>query len=569
MTSPASAPTVPAKTTPQPETTNLLLSTVAINMLSLALPIMTLQVYDRILPNPDSGTLPVLITGVCIAIILETVLRLCRSWMIGWSSAVYEHSLSEKVMDHILHADASHFKCYNAGEHLHRLAAIGKMKDFHNGYALVTLTELLFVPIFLGIIFYIAPPLTIVPAALLALFVFIALIQGRALQREIDNRDKIDDARYDFLIECLKGIHTIKAFAMERLFVRRYESLQEKTARATLTTSEAAADTFDTGTSLSHVMIAAVITVGAVFVLQGQITTGALIATLLLSGRMMQSLQRVLALWAKYQDYTLSKKKVASIFNIPLHHYESAADLPAPAGHLDLRHVKFRYSKEDKYLLDDISLDLKCGESIALSGGYGCGKSTLLELIAGLYPAQEGDIDIDGMGIKYYPPSELIRHVGYMPAEAVIFRGTIRDNITCFGEIPEQAAREIAALLHVDKDVAKLPAGFDTMLNTGTNGNDSIPPGLRQRIAMTRILATKPKILLFDEADRSLDHDGYNRVFSLLARLNGKVAMILVSDDENITALATRRYRLENGKLVEKPSRRHPASFDSTNQNKE
>lgn len=173
-----------------------------------------------------------------------------------------------------------------------------------------------------------------------------------------------------------------------------------------------------------------------------------------------------------------------------------------------------------------------------------------MELIGGLYPADKGLIKIDGLSINAYAPEELVKHVAYLPAEGVIFRGTIRDNITSFGGIHESAAQDIARMLHVEQEVSRLPSGFDTMLQT--NGADIVPPGLLQRIAMTRVLATRPKIILFDSADRMLDRDGYNTVVSLLGKLRRHTSMIIVSDDANITSLATRRFILHDGMLSEK-----------------
>jgi ATP-binding cassette subfamily C protein LapB len=218
-------------------------------------------------------------------------------------------------------------------------------------------------------------------------------------------------------------------------------------------------------------------------------------------------------------------------------------------GTLKIEKLSFRHSDDKPWLLDDLDLDLRHGESILLTGAHGSGKTLLLQLLAGIYPPGKGTINIDGRNILRYASEDLIRHVGLIRSEGVIFRGTIRDNMTCFGQIPEKEVQEIAALLKLDRDIARLPSGFDTLL-TGTN-TDSIPPGLKQRIAMTRVLAPKPRIILFDNADRALDREGYNLVYNLLARLKGRASMVLVSDDFNIRGLATRFCRLENGKLVE------------------
>lgn len=526
----------------------LLLGTLAINILSLALPVMTTQVYNRILPNPDSGTLPILITGVCVALALETILRISRSYMIGWSGAAYEHRLSCEAMDHVLKANPRHINAYGIGEHLHRMAAIGRLKDFYNGYALVTIADLAFVPLFLGLIYYIAGDLVIVPAIILGLFTIISLIQGAQLRQALRQRDDADDARFNFLIESLEGIHTVKSFALENFFERRYEGLEKQSSLANYKVTQDTASTFDTGTIFSHIMVAVVISIGAYFVLENGLTTGVLIATLLLSGRMMQPVQRALVLWAKYQNFALAQEKVEKLFGMPLHSPSEMLQEPERQGNLSLSKVHFRYHKKAPWLFKDVNLDVATGEMILLSGAHGSGKTTLLQLISAIYPPGHGRVQIDGMTVSDYPLNTLSRHVAYIRTDAIIFRGTIRDNLTCFGQTNEKDARELASILKVDRDVSKLPSGFDTFLSG--NITDSIPPGLKQRIAMVRALATLPKLILFDNADRALDREGYGLVYSMLAGLKGQASVILVSDDPNLQYLADRAYHLEDGKLT-------------------
>jgi ATP-binding cassette subfamily C protein LapB len=297
-------------------------------------------------------------------------------------------------------------------------------------------------------------------------------------------------------------------------------------------------------------MVTSVISAGAWFVLQGYLSTGGLIATLLLSGRIMQPVQKTLTLWARYQNYILARKHLEELFATPQQKIITHEDVVdhMPDGRLGIYDLSFQHKNEDKPVFTNLNLKLERGDSILISGAHGCGKTTLLNLIAGIFPPAGGEIYIDGENINTYEPEELVNHVGYIRTRTLIFRGTIRDNITCFGQTDEKKAKEVAALLNVDKDVAQLPGGFDTFLSG--NNTDSIPPGLKQRIAMVRVLATKPRLILFDNADRSLDKEGYAMIYSLLARLKGKASMVLVSDDRNIRSLAERHYTLSQGRLV-------------------
>ena len=149
---------------------------------------------------------------------------------------------------------------------------------------------------------------------------------------------------------------------------------------------------------------------------------------------------------------------------------------------------------------------------------------------------------------------DYIRSIYDFQSEGIIFRGTIRDNLTCFGQIDEARVQEMSALLQIDRDIAALPSGFDTYLNG--NATDTIAPGLKQRISMVRVLASRPRVIIFDNADRSLDRNGYNLVFNLLGRLKGKATLIISSNDHNLTAQADRFFHLDKGRLSETPQQK-------------
>lgn len=530
------------------------LASLTINLLSLALPVMTLQVYDRILPHAGSGTLPMLIMGVSIAIALEAALRLARAYLMGWRGAVYEYGMSCAALAHVLSAHLPDMKRRGPGEHLHQMSAIGKLRDFNNGYVTTTMIDLAFVPLFLGFIVYVAGPLAIVPAMGLMGFALLSLSQGQDLRRRLKRREKADDRRYDFLIETLSALHTLKALTLEKLFQRRYERLEETSARANFTTAEATARAFNDCTVLSHVMTAATITVGALLVLHHQITAGALVATLLLSGRMMQMVQRGLMLWIKYQDAQIARDKVAVLFDAPKDRSGMTGfdkTEPLIAGNIAIEGLRYNHPDTGETLIDVAQLEINPGDVVWISGASGAGKTTLLQLMAGVLAPTAGQVSVDGWPISRYTPTALARHIGYVNAEPVIFRGSIRHNITRFGDIDALSARRAATQLGIDRDIARLPMGFDTFLQG--NISDTIPPGLKQRIAMARVIAATPGILLLDGADMSLDRHGQHLLVQHLKMMRLRVSLVIVSEEPAMQRLATRHYRLQDGHLHEAP----------------
>lgn len=530
-------------------TFTFVLSSLCINLLALALPILILQVYDRILVSENVGTLYVLAAGVCMIVVVEGVLRLMRAYLVHWVGAVYEHTILSNSMRHLLSADLVDVENMSSAEQLQRLGGVSKLKEFYSGQALIALLDLPFVLVFIGLIGYLAGELVYVPIVLLCVFALLAWRLGSDLKTRLAVRDEIDEKKTGSIIEALNGIHTIKAMGAERLFQRRFEMLQDDSSKANYFVAKGNNTAANYSYLFTHAMIIGVMGFGTPMAMNGELTLGTLIACVLLSGRIMRPVQKTLSIWARYQDYRLAKNAVRKNFEMPVPARLKSVEGVERAGKLEINNLCFSYGNSEKRLFDNINLKLTRGQCIAISGENSSGRTSLLKLIAGLYQPTSGEVLVNGVPAYQYPSHELVRQVGYMAMEGMIFNGTIRDNISAFGEIPDEHVREIMHLLDMDKEIAKLPLGMETKLEG--RSADPVPPGLKQRISIARTLALKPRILLFDNADRSLDKAGYNQVYRLLGRLRGKATMIIVSDDYNMMWLANKDYTLQGGQLVE------------------
>ena len=331
----------------------LIIATIAINLLSLALPIMVLQIYDRIMTNHSVDTLSVLAIGVCIAILFEAILRIARSYTTSWSGMVYEYTMAANAMRCYINADPARLKTEGAGKQIQNLGAFSKLRDFYSGQTLITLVDIPFALMFLVLISYLTGELVFVPLTLIIIFTAITWFMGNKLMHALQEQDANDDKRYNFIIETLQGIHSIKSYGIESVFQRRYERMEEDSTISNYNTSLISTEGYTFGIFFNEIMVVSVVSFGAPMVINNQLTTGALIATILLSGRLMQPIQKALFLWTQFQDYRIAYTKAEEMFSIDQIKRTKPEEVQKKIGSIQLINVGFRY--DTKIVFENIN----------------------------------------------------------------------------------------------------------------------------------------------------------------------------------------------------------------------
>lgn len=528
--------------------TRVMLASLTINLLSLGLPIAILQVYDRILPNEATQTLMLLVGGLIGVLLLDALLRLARSYVTGWNAARFEHISSCRAVDRLLALSIGDFERDAPGVHLDRLNAVDSLREFNAGQARLLMVDLPFVLIFVALMWQIAGSLALVPVVLLVFLGIVAGLIGHRLRAALSERAELDDRRYNFIIEVLSGIMTVKGLAMEPLILRRYERLQETGAASTYRCTYLSNLAQSVGSIFSNLAMVAVAAVGATQVIEGALSIGALAACTLLSGRSIQPLLRALGLWAQFQGIRVARERLDRLFGAEPETEGRSKQAGAISGGVEIRDVRFGY-EADAPLLEGFDLSVAPGEAIAISGGTGSGKSTLMMLITGALRPDSGRVLIDGHDVGELQPEWLRRQIAYLPQTPVLFQGTILQNLRMFSEqVPVEDALDAAQAMGLDALIHRLPAGYDTRVGDGTA--DELPTGLRQGIVIARALVGQPRIILFDEANSGLDSKADEALKEALAELKGGPTLIMISHRPSLIALADRRFELVEGHLV-------------------
>lgn len=534
---------------------DLVFCTLFINVLSLAMPLSLVQIYDRIIPNSAEGTLMLLGVGIGSALILEAVLRQVRSYVSGRMGARFEHLANTMAMERLVNANLGDSERRGPGAQLERLNGLSLLKEFYAGQAILVLCDFPFTLIFVAVIGYLAGPLVLVPIVLIALFTAFALVLGKRLRASLRDRQVADERRFNFIIEVLGGIHTVKAMAMETQILRRYERLEEGCALASYRLNFDSASAQSVSAASSQMSAFAIAGLGSLLVINGSLTVGALVACTMLTGRCLQPLQKALGIWTRFQSIELARRQVAEIMELPPETSRGLPPLPAARGDLEVRDVTFGYG-DDKdgeplpAVLEAINLRVRAGQTIGVTGASACGKSTLLGLMAGVLRPTTGAVLVDGHDLTEVNPASVRRQVVYVPRHGVLFNGTILENITMFRASREDDALAVARRLGLDAVVSRMPFGFQTRVGAGAT--DAIALGIKQRIMIARALVNKPRVLLFDEANAAMDSQGDAILHAVLEDMRGECTMILITHRPSTLNLADRVYEIAGGRLVER-----------------
>jgi ATP-binding cassette subfamily C protein LapB len=285
-------------------------------------------------------------------------------------------------------------------------------------------------------------------------------------------------------------------------------------------------------------------------VIDGSLTVGGLVACTLLAGRALQPLLRGLGFWSQLQNLRVVAQRAGELLALLPDAPKAKSRMPRLRGGLTAESLSFAHEGSPERLIDNLNLSVRAGEFVAITGEDGSGKSTLLGLLGGLFKPMEGRILYDGLPAADFDQQSIRQQVAFISPDATLFRGTIRDNLTGFRDGPPvDAALAIAGAIGLDEKIALLPDGLATRV--GEIPVDSIPPGLRQQIAIVRAFVMKPPIVLFDEANANLDSVDDVRLREYLLSLRGRTTMVLVSHRPSLVRIADRHFQLTRGSLRE------------------
>jgi HlyB family type I secretion system ABC transporter len=528
--------------------------TIVTSVLQMALPVLTQVIIDRVLVDRDVGLLHLLIAGMVGVVVFMGLASLLQRYLLSFAAVRLDSSTLDYLTRRLLDLPMSYFSTRRTGDIQRRLAGMRNVREFIVQQGVTALTSGVQLVTTLVLMFIYSPPLFGVFLLTAPIYIVLMRFSSKVLKPLFDELEGSYGRYSSYQIDAIKGIETVKSLggegAFRELMLDQFNRLGRRrfTADFTVMSYEAVLQLV---TVLSVILF---LWAGAVQVLDGHLTVGALVAFNALVALANGPIVTLLSVWDRFQMTTVLLGRLDDVFESEP---EQGADrsrlrpVRTLEGHITLRNVGFRYGgPESPAILDGISVDIAPNTTVAIVGRSGSGKTTLVKLLSGLLEPTDGAILYDGVDMKSLNYRDLRRRIGFVLQENHLFSDTIARNIA-FGESEPDidaviwAARAASAHDFIDR----LPLGYDTPV--GESGL-AISGGQRQRIAIARALYQRPPILIFDEATSSLDTESERAVKeSIDSLLEGRTSFVIahrlstVRDADLILVL-------EQGRLVER-----------------
>ncbi|MEY3699614.1 MAG: hypothetical protein RL631_2267, partial [Pseudomonadota bacterium] len=509
-----------------------------------------MQVYDRVIPVRSDYTLIILGVGVLIAILIELGMKFARSHVMDHIIVGLDQRLSREIFQRLLQLRVDQVPA-SVGSLSAQLRGYEQVRGFYTASTLFTLIDLPLAVVFLAIIMAIASPwLALVPLV----FAVLALLLGVSIRRQIMWQARegaaMSNMKTGLLVEAVEGIETIKAGSGGWKFLSRWINVNQMTIHNDLKMRRATESVGYVSATVQQISYALLVALGAVLVMHGDMTMGALIASSILSGRILAPVMAIPGLLVQHAHAQAALQGIERIYQLKTDHHGTPSPL-APThieGHFKLEDVTFAYG-DNPPALSIGQWEVKPAERIAILGPIGAGKSTLLRILSGMYTPQAGRVLLDQLDLSHINRQVVCQHIGYLQQDHRLFQGSLRENLLIGMPDPgDEAILHAMKQTGMDRFVASHPRGLARQIAEGGKG---LSGGQKQLVAFTRLVLCDPMVWLLDEPTASMDDDQERRCLSVLAqRAQQGKTLVIVTHKPSLLPLVNRMVVMSGNGIV-------------------
>ena len=528
---------------------DVLLAALLINLFALAIPMFSMNVYDRVVPNRAVETLWALAIGVILVLGADLAMRLLRSRFVDEASARVDVQLSATLMERVLGMRLEN-RPESVGSFAANLRGFEQVRDFIASSTVTALIDLPFALLFLVVITWISPWLALPVIVAFGVILGLGWVLQKRLHDLAQTTYRAGAMRNATLVESLSGIETIKSQGAESVIQARWErnnaflsttniQMRALSARATYGTQV-----------LAQLVTVVTVLVGVYLINARELTMGALIAVSMLGSRALAPAGQIVGLLMQYQGARTALESLNALMAQPQERPpgQSFIQRPQMQGAIEFRNVSFCYPGRQDKVLDGLNIKIAPGDRVALIGRVGSGKSTIQRLAMGLYQPTEGAVLIDGIDLRQLDPADVRRNQAYVSQDVTLFYGSLRDNIT-FG-LPyadDSAVVDAAEVACLGDFVNRHPRGFD--MPVGERG-ESLSGGQRQCVGLARAVLHNAPILLLDEPTSAMDFSTESQITQQIGAFARGKTVMLVTHRTSMLSMVNRVIVIDGGKVV-------------------
>ncbi|AGB79433.1 type I secretion system ATPase, LssB family [Enterobacteriaceae bacterium strain FGI 57] len=529
---------------------DIMLAALVANVLALSGMIFSMQVYDRVVPSQSEATLWVLFGGVMLAITFEFTMRMIRVHISDIVGKRADLRISDRVFARALRLK-NNARSKSTGTFISQLRELESVRELITSTTISTVSDIPFFLLFVFILWMIGGPLVFVVLLAIPLLLIPGMLIQKPLSKLANDGMRESAIRNATLVEAVQGIEDIKLLRAERRFQNQWNNSNDVAASISMKQRWLTGLLMTWTQEVQSIVYAVVLLVGCYLVMNGDMTTGALVGTSILASRTIAPLAQISGVLSRWQAAKVARKSLDELMKRPV-------DQPEPRervhrtnlnGNYQLENVGFYYDEEEKVnVLTIPKLEIKAGEKVAILGRNGSGKSTLLQLLAGMQNPQTGTVSLDDISLPLLDVADVRRDMAFLSQNARLFFGSVRENITM--------GRPLASDDDIQRALAMSGAlEFVRQQKNGLNyqileGGFGLSGGQRQALLLARMLITQPNIVLMDEPTAWLDEISEQRLIGHLEQWIGRRTLVIATHRLAILHLVDRIIVLDKGKVV-------------------
>ncbi|NVK10964.1 MAG: ATP-binding cassette domain-containing protein [Gammaproteobacteria bacterium] len=527
---------------------DVILASVVINIVALMIPLFSMNVYDKVVPNSAFQTLWVLASIILVGMCYDWVLKVARAQITDRVGKEIDEELSMKLMERVLRSRAEQ-KPASIGSYSKSFSDFDGVREFMMSATSTTLVDLPFSLLFLAVVMAIGGWIVLVPITAMIIMIGISVYSQRRLGEQVQKQFEVKARRSGTVFEALQMADLLKTSNAIPTMLQRWRSdIKDCSnvgyATSTLTTKI----TSSTQLVMQLVSIATVIA-GVYLISDGLLTMGGLIASMMLASRSVQYVMQFSTILTRYQQ---AKSGIESVDQLLSAEPERAPNATIVERHflegdVRLEELSFVYPNSQTEVLKDLNISIKPGEKIALVGNMGSGKSTLLNLLSGLYLPTQGRLLFDNLDANHWDTDLLRQNIATVTQAPALIKGSIFENITLgLSKIDDRAVVEAIRECGLDNALARFEGGLDYVIGEGNRG---VSGGQAQTISLARAIVKNASLMILDEPTSMLDKESEAKFLNYLARLDKSKTVVVSSHSPSILKLFDRAIVLDKGKV--------------------